>query len=52
MKYTVIAVQTRTYQIEVEATDTGAAIDSLNEWIEDDFEDHLTWAEWKLEAMG
>ena len=50
MKYTITAVQTTTYEIEVEATDPAAAIDSLDEWIEDDFEDFKIDGKWELEA--
>jgi hypothetical protein len=51
-KYTIVAVQTKTYNIEVEDTDIESALDQTKEWIEDDFEAHLTWAEWKFEVMG
>ena len=38
-KYTITAVQTKTYEVEVEAEDPASAIASLDEWIEDDFEE-------------
>jgi hypothetical protein len=50
-KFTITAVQTKTYEIEVEAEDSASAIESLDEWIEDDFEDYKTDGEWKLEAI-
>lgn len=50
MKYTITATQTKVYEIEVEATDEASAIDSLNDWIEDDFEDFKVDGKWELEA--
>jgi hypothetical protein len=50
-KYTVTAVQTTTYEIEVEATDPAAAIDSLYDWIEYDFQDFKVDGKWELEAI-
>ena len=50
MKYTVTAVQTTTYEIEVEATDPVAAIDLLDDWIAEDFEDFKVDGKWELEA--
>jgi hypothetical protein len=51
-KFTITAVQTKTYQIEIEDINAESALDQTKEWIEDDFEAHLTWAEWKFEVMG
>lgn len=50
MKYTITAVQTKTYEVEVEATDAAAAIDSLDDWIAEDFEDFQVDGKWELEA--
>ena len=50
-KYTIIATQTKTYQVEVEAADPEAAIASLDDWIEDDYQDHITWSEWRMETI-
>jgi hypothetical protein len=50
MKYTITATQTKVYEIEVEAEDADSAIDSLNEWIEDDFQDFAVDGKWELEA--
>lgn len=50
MKYTVTAVQTTTYEIEVEAIDPAAAIDALDDWIAEDFEDFKVDGKWELEA--
>jgi hypothetical protein len=50
-KFTITAVQTKTYEIEVEAEDSASAIESLDDWIADDFEDYETGGEWKLEAI-
>ena len=49
-KYTVTATQTKTFEIEIEAADPAAAIASLDEWIEDDFEDYETASGWEMEA--
>lgn len=49
-KYTVTAILTKTYEIKVEATDSAAAIASLNDWIADDFDDYETDARWTMEA--
>jgi hypothetical protein len=49
-KYTVNAVLTKTYAIEVEADDEMKAIESLDDWIADDFEDYETSAQWIMEA--
>jgi hypothetical protein len=51
MKYTVTAVQTTTYEIEVEAIDPAAAIDSLDDWNEYDFKDFKVDGKWELEAI-
>ena len=51
MKYTVTAVQTKRYEIEVEAEDPAAAIALLDDWNEDDFEDYATDGHWEMEAM-
>jgi hypothetical protein len=50
MKYTITAVQTKTYEIEVEAVDPASAIDSLDDWIAEDFEDFQVNGKWELEA--
>jgi hypothetical protein len=49
-KYTITATLTKSYEIEVFATDPQNAIDQLNEWIADDFEDYETGAQWTMEA--
>ena len=48
--FTITATQTKTFEIKVEAADPAAAIEMLDEWIEDDFEDFETAASWKMEA--
>ena len=50
MKYTVTATQTKTFEIEVEAADPAAAIASLDDWIEDDFQDYEITGGWEMEA--
>lgn len=49
-KYTITAVQTKTYEIEVEAADPAEAIASLDDWMEDDFEDYEVTGKWEMEA--
>ena len=52
MKYTITATQTKVYEIEVEAADAGAAIDLLDDWNEDDFQDFIAeGGGWELEAI-
>jgi hypothetical protein len=51
MKYTITATQTKVYEIEIEAADAGAAIDLLDDWNEDDFQDFVAeGGGWELEA--
>ena len=50
-KIKVYATLTKTYEIEVEAGDTAEAIESLNDWIADDFEEYETGAQWTMEAI-
>ena len=50
MKYTITAKQVKHYEIEVEAEDPASAIESLNEWIEEDFENSYVGGHWELEA--
>jgi hypothetical protein len=49
-KYTVTAVRTTTYEVEVEAEDPGSAIEKLDDWISDDFEPFEVAGHWQLEA--
>lgn len=48
--YTITATLTRTYEIKVNATDPQNAIEQLDDWISDDFEEFETGAQWKMEA--
>ena len=50
MKYTITATLTKTYEIKVNATDPQNAIEQLNDWISDDFEEFETGAQWVMEA--
>jgi hypothetical protein len=50
MKYTITAKQIKHYEIEVEATDPASAIDSLDDWIAEDFENFQVNGKWELEA--
>ena len=48
--YTITATLTKTYEIKVNATDPQNAIEQLDDWIADDFEEFETDAIWKMEA--
>ena len=50
-KFTVYATMTKTYEVEVEADNEASAIESLDDWIADDFEEFETGAKWDLEAI-
>jgi hypothetical protein len=50
-EYVITAKLLNTYEIKVMATDAAAAIDSLDEWVSDDFEDYLINQQWDMEAM-
>jgi phosphotransferase system HPr-like phosphotransfer protein len=49
-KFIVRATLTKNYEVEVEAEDAMKAIESLDEWIADDFEDFEVGARWDFEA--
>jgi phosphotransferase system HPr-like phosphotransfer protein len=49
-KFIVRAKLTKDYEIEVEAEDEMKAIESLDDWIADDFEDFEVGARWDFEA--
>ena len=52
MKYTITATQTKVYEIEVEAEDPASALELLDEWNEDDFQDFIAeGGGWELEAI-
>jgi hypothetical protein len=50
-KFTITAVQTKTYEIQVEAEDPASALALLDDWNEDDFQDFATDGKWELEAI-
>ena len=50
IKFIVTAKLLNTYEIEVMATDAAAAIDSLDEWVAEDFEDYLQNQQWDMET--
>jgi|688.fasta_scaffold00884_64 hypothetical protein len=50
MKYIVEATLTKNYEVEVEANSPMEAIESLDEWIADDFEGYEVGAKWDFEA--
>lgn len=49
-KFIVKATLTKEYEIEVEAEDEMKAIESLDDWIADDFEEYQVDARWDFEA--
>lgn len=49
-KYTVRATLTKDYEVEVEAEDAMKAIESLDDWIADDFEDFEVGARWDFHS--
>lgn len=50
-KYTITATQTKVYEVEIEAEDPASAIEALNDWNEDDFQDFVAeGGGWELEA--
>ena len=49
-KFTIYATQTKNFEIEVEAEDGLAAIASLDDWIEDDFEEFEVTGGWEMVA--
>jgi hypothetical protein len=49
-KITVRATSIKVYEVEVEAEDEAKAIESLDDWISDDFEGYEVSASWHLEA--
>lgn len=49
-KFIVRATLTKHYEVEVKAEDAMKAIESLDEWIADDFEDFEVGAKWDFEA--
>jgi hypothetical protein len=49
--YTITATLTKTYEIKVLAKDPQNAIDQLDEWISDDFEEFETSATWEFKAI-
>ena len=52
MKYTITATQTKIYEIEVEAENPASALELLDEWNEDDFQDFVAeGGGWELEAI-
>ena len=50
-KYFIEAYRTTTYEIEVEAVDEQEALESISEWIADDFEPHLVDNKWDFDVM-
>lgn len=51
MKYTITATQTKVYEIEVEATNPASAIELLDDWVEEDFQDSIAeGGSWEFDA--
>lgn len=50
MIYTVEATLTKNYKVQVEAESAMKAIESLDDWIADDFENYEVGAKWDFEA--
>lgn len=50
-KYTIEAVRTHWYEVEVEAPDELSAYAELDDWISDDFEPFETGATWEFNAI-
>jgi hypothetical protein len=50
-EYTITAKLLNTYEIKVMATDAAAALESLDEWNAEDFEDFVTNQQWDMEAI-
>lgn len=52
MKYTITATQTKVYEIEVEADNPASALEMLDDWVEEDFQDFVAeGGGWELEAI-
>lgn len=50
MKYVVHATQTKEFEVPVEALNAAEALAKVENWIQDDFEDFQTQAEWSMEV--
>ena len=50
-EYTITAKLLNTYEIKVMATDSAAALASLDEWVAEDFTDFITNQQWDIEAI-
>jgi len=50
MQFTIQATLTKKFEVTVEAEYPGDAIQSLEDWIADDFEDYVVSARWDFEA--
>jgi hypothetical protein len=52
MKYTIYATQTKVYEIEVEAENPASALELVDDWNEDDFQDFVAeGGGWELKAI-
>jgi hypothetical protein len=51
IEYTITAKLLNTYEIKVMATDSAAALASLDEWVAEDFTDFITNQQWDIEAI-
>lgn len=50
MKYVVHATQTKEFEVPVEALNAAEALEKVQNWIQDDFEEFQTHAEWSMDV--
>lgn len=50
-KYLVVATRSTEYQVEVEAANEYEALESLRDWIDDDFQPHLKFNQWDFDVQ-
>lgn len=50
-KFRIEATRIHWYEVEIEAVDEAAALNEINDWIADDFEEYETNAQWDFDVM-
>jgi hypothetical protein len=50
-KYTIEAISTKWFEVEVEAEDELSAYAKLDDWISDDFEEFETGGQWEFNVI-
>lgn len=50
-KYLIVATRVSEYEILVEAEDEQAALATLDDWIADDFEEHIQQNTWDFDVL-